>query len=99
MFPYKVLFILFCKDRLNSQVTNRIHGDRWEGIAGICRYGTGKSNRPVQALCLSGPYGPEELKKTELRGLSPLENYTDRVTAACRLLVPNLRIEGATWSA
>jgi hypothetical protein len=40
------------------------------------------------------------LKKTELHGLSPRANYTDRETAACRRGdCQLLRIEGATWSA
>jgi hypothetical protein len=34
-------------------------------------------------------------KKTELRGLSPQANYTDRATAACRRsLCQPLRVEG-----
>jgi hypothetical protein len=39
-------------------------------------------------------------KKKKLHGLSPLANYTDRATAACRRSdCQLLRIEGATWSA
>jgi hypothetical protein len=39
-------------------------------------------------------------KKTKLHGLSPLANYTDRATAACRRSECQLlRIEDATWSA
>jgi hypothetical protein len=39
-------------------------------------------------------------QKTKLHGLSPLANYTDRATAACRRNDCQLvRIEGATWSA
>jgi hypothetical protein len=38
--------------------------------------------------------------KTKLHGLSPLANYTDRATAACRRSDCQLvRIKGATWSA
>jgi hypothetical protein len=38
--------------------------------------------------------------KKELRGLSPLANYTDRATPACRRSYCQLlRIESATWSA
>jgi hypothetical protein len=41
-----------------------------------------------------------KLKKTDLHGLSPRANYTDRATAACwRSDCQLLRIEGATWSA
>jgi hypothetical protein len=39
-------------------------------------------------------------KKTELRGLSPWANYTNRATAACRRsYFQLLRMQGATWSA
>jgi hypothetical protein len=39
-------------------------------------------------------------KKTNVRGLSPQTNYTDRATAACRRSYCQLLlIEGATWSA
>jgi hypothetical protein len=40
-------------------------------------------------------------KKQKLHGLSPQANYTDRQSDRSLLvkLVPNLRIEGATWSA
>jgi hypothetical protein len=39
-------------------------------------------------------------KEKKLHGLSPLANYTDRATAACRRSdCQLLRIEGATWSA
>jgi hypothetical protein len=38
--------------------------------------------------------------ETELRGLSPLANYTDRGTAACRRSWWQiLQVEGATWLA
>jgi hypothetical protein len=38
--------------------------------------------------------------KTKLHGLSPLANYTDRATAACRRSdCQLLRIKGVTWSA
>jgi hypothetical protein len=38
--------------------------------------------------------------KKKLRGLSPLANYTDRATAACRRSQDRrLQIEGAAWSA
>jgi hypothetical protein len=39
-------------------------------------------------------------KQNKLHGLSPLSNYTDRATAACRRSdCQLLRIKGATWSA
>jgi hypothetical protein len=46
-------------------------------------------------------YSPIHLRsKKKLHGLSPLANYTDRATAACRRSrCQLLRIEGATWSA
>jgi hypothetical protein len=46
----------------------------------------------------TAPHPPPQKKK--LHGLSPLANYTDRATAACRRSGCQLSlIEGATWSA
>jgi hypothetical protein len=54
-------------------------------------------NRYLQTLLPT--YYIVELKKKNLRGLSPRANYTDRATAACRRSDCQLvRIEGARWS-
>jgi hypothetical protein len=63
----------------------------------------GKEQRdaePQRYVALSSTEYPVLYIKTKLHGLSPLANYTDRATAACRQSdCQLLRIEGATWSA
>jgi hypothetical protein len=53
----------------------------------------------TKIICNNNNYN-NELNWTEIHGLSPRANYTDRSTAACRRSDCQLvRIEGATWSA
>jgi hypothetical protein len=83
---------------------NELYWNYHVKVSSWCLYALCKLRREYRWLCLPVPSwtlwtAVYWIKKTtELHGLSPRANYTDRATAACRRSNCQLvRIEGATW--